>query len=60
MRMGLHPDNWEKFKGAAPPEELTIEEIVEIEDVWANQCLLAKEAGIDGVEFHWGHGFLVH
>jgi len=60
VRRGLWPTNWDKFYGVEPPVELTIEEIKQIEDVWANQALLCKQTGADAVEFHFAHGYLAH
>lgn len=59
-KKGLWPTNWDKFYGVYPPEVLTIEEIEEIEDVWANQALLCKQTGADAAEFHFAHGYLAH
>lgn len=41
------------------PKELTIAEIVEIEDAFAEAALRAKLAGFDGVELHGAHGYLL-
>ncbi|MFC1915396.1 FAD-dependent oxidoreductase [Chloroflexota bacterium] len=41
------------------PKELTIEEIAEIEDAWANAARRMKMAGFDGVEIHSAHGYLM-
>jgi len=41
------------------PRELTVEEIGEIEDLFAQAALRAKEAGIDTVELHGAHGYLM-
>lgn len=60
IRRGLKPSNWDKFFEVPPPTVLTIEEIREIEEVWANQALLTKQAGADGIEFHFSHGYLAH
>lgn len=42
------------------PRELTIEEILEIEDAFAQAALRAKKAGFDGVEIHGAHGYLIN
>ena len=42
------------------PRELTIEEIKEIEDKFADAALRVKEAGFDGVEIHSAHGYLLN
>lgn len=41
------------------PRELTVAEILEIENQFAQSALRAKKAGFDGVEVHGAHGYLV-
>ncbi len=41
------------------PRELTIEEIVRIEDAFATAAGRAKQAGFDGIEIHGAHGYLI-
>src|SRR3990172_5400589 len=41
------------------PKELEVEEIIEIEEKFANAAERAKKAGYDGVEVHAAHGYLV-
>ena len=41
------------------PRELSIPEIEEIEDAFAQAALRAKKAGFDGVEIHGAHGYLI-
>lgn len=41
------------------PTELTVEEIQEIEDSFAEAAARAKKAGFDIVEIHGGHGYLI-
>ncbi|MGB9959397.1 MAG: FAD-dependent oxidoreductase [Candidatus Bathyarchaeales archaeon] len=41
------------------PRELTIEEIEQIENDFAEAARRAKQAGFDGVEIHGAHGYLV-
>lgn len=41
------------------PKELEIEEILEIEDKFADAAERCKKAGYDGVEVHGAHGYLV-
>ena len=42
------------------PKELTIEEIVEIEDKFDDAAQRVKEAGFDGVEIHSAHGYFLN
>ena len=42
------------------PHELTIEEVVALEDAFADAIQRAKEAGYDGVELHGAHGYLIN
>lgn len=42
------------------PRELTIPEILEIEDAFAQAALRAKYAEFDGVEIHCAHGYLLN
>ncbi len=42
------------------PRELTVDEIVEIQDAFAQAALRALKAGADGVEIHGAHGYLIH
>jgi len=46
--------------GGDMPQELTVAEIAELVDGFAQAALRAKKAGIDGVEIHGAHGYLVH
>jgi len=41
------------------PRELTIWEIIKIEDAFAEAAFRAKQAGFDGVEVHGAHGYLI-
>lgn len=41
------------------PKELSIAEIEEIQDAFANASYRAREAGFDGVEVHGAHGYLM-
>lgn len=56
-RKGL-PSLWDRYQNLPEPEELTVEEIVWIEDTYAKTSLLAKECGFDGAELHFAHGYL--
>ena len=42
------------------PKELSIEEIAEIKDKFADAAKRAKEAGFDGVEIHSAHGYFLN
>lgn len=46
-------------KDAELPRELTVNEIKEIEDKFADAALRAKKAGFDGVEIHSAHGYFL-
>lgn len=68
------PDTWPKTYKAAMmrwpdfmkramgniPREMTIEEILQIEDEFAEAASLATVAGYDGIEIHLAHGYLMH
>lgn len=41
------------------PKELTVEEIWELEEQFAEGARRAKEAGMDAVEIHGAHGYLI-
>ncbi len=41
------------------PRALSVEEIHEIEDAFAQTARRAKQAGFDGVEIHGAHGYLI-
>lgn len=43
----------------AMPKEITLEEIEEVQDAFANAARRAKMAGLDGVEIHGAHGYLI-
>ena len=47
-----------KFLGVMP-RELTLAEIDEIQDAFAEASRRAKQAGLDGVELHGAHGYLM-
>ena len=41
------------------PKEITVEEIEEVQNAFANAARRAKMAGLDGVEIHGAHGYLI-
>ena len=41
------------------PKEITLKEIEEVQDAFANAARRAKMAGLDGVEIHGAHGYLI-
>lgn len=47
-------------KEADLPRQLTKEEIIEIENKFADAALRVKEAGFDGVEIHSAHGYFLN
>ncbi|MGQ9721644.1 MAG: oxidoreductase [Candidatus Jordarchaeum sp.] len=44
----------------AKPRELSLTEIEEIEDAFAEAAVRAKKAGAEFIEFHGCHGYLIH
>jgi 2,4-dienoyl-CoA reductase-like NADH-dependent reductase (Old Yellow Enzyme family)/thioredoxin reductase len=46
--------------GEVVPRELRIEEIVELEDKFAEAALRAREAGFDVLSLHGAHGYLIY
>ncbi|MCF8025337.1 MAG: NADH:flavin oxidoreductase, partial [Desulfobacteraceae bacterium] len=56
-RQGL-PSMWAQYKNLSPPQELTAEEIVWLEDTFAKTAQMMKECGFDGAELHFAHGYL--
>ena len=56
-RKGL-PSLWDRYADLPAPVELTLDEIVWIEDNYAKTSRLLKEAGFDGAELHFAHGYL--
>jgi 2,4-dienoyl-CoA reductase-like NADH-dependent reductase (Old Yellow Enzyme family) len=57
--MQVAPDLYHLVHGDTP-RELTVPEIVELEDRFAVQALAAFKLGYDGVEVHSPHGYLIH
>ncbi|TVT28088.1 NADH:flavin oxidoreductase/NADH oxidase family protein [Salinicoccus cyprini] len=51
----------DKFRGAFnPPRALTVEEIKQLVQKFANTARLARKAGFTGVQIHGAHGYLVN
>lgn len=42
------------------PHELSIEEVIELEDKFVNSIIRAQKAGYDGIELHGAHGYLIN
>lgn len=42
------------------PHELTLEEVIELEDKFVDSIVGAQKAGYDGIELHGDHGYLVN
>ena len=42
------------------PRPLTLEEIANLIDSFGRAALRAKEAGFDGIDLHFAHGYLIH
>ena len=47
------------YSGGVMPRELTLAEIEEIQDAFAEAARRAKQSGFDGVEIHGAHGYLI-
>ena len=56
--MLVAPSDGKNFKGE-PYRALTIEEIHDLEQKFIKSAVLAKLAGLDGIELHSGHGYLI-
>ena len=50
----------EPFPGMEPPEALTVAEIHQVIEDYADAADRALEAGFDALELHFAHGYLVH
>ncbi len=62
LRMGeapLAPSAVEEKESGVMPREMTVEEIKDMTERFAQACRRAKEAGFDGVQLHGGHGYLI-
>jgi 2,4-dienoyl-CoA reductase-like NADH-dependent reductase (Old Yellow Enzyme family) len=55
----LAPSVVENLNTKTIPREITIEEIRNIQNKFADAALRAKNAGYDGIEIHAAHGFLL-
>lgn len=49
----------EKTDGKEPVRELTVEEIQNLEEAFADAAERAQKAGLDGIEIHAAHGYLL-
>ncbi len=58
---GVQPVAPSAIAGPSPelPRELTVAEILELEERFAQAALRAKQAGFDAVELHSAHGYLL-
>lgn len=62
LRMGeppLAPSAVEEKESGVMPREMTVDEIEDMTERFAQACRRAKEAGFDGVQLHGGHGYLI-
>lgn len=42
------------------PQPMTLDQIEEITEAFADAAVRVREGGLDGIELHCGHGYLVH
>jgi len=62
LRMGeppIAPSAVEERESGVMPREMSIEEIKEMIEKFAQACRRVKEAGFDAVQLHGGHGYLI-
>ncbi len=62
LRMGeppLAPSAVEEKESGVMPREMTIDEIKDMVEKFAQVCRRVKEAGFDAVQLHGGHGYLI-
>ncbi len=62
LRMGeppLAPSAVEEKESGVMPREMTVDEIEDMTERFAQACRRAKESGFDGVQLHGGHGYLI-
>jgi len=55
----LAPSAVEERESGVMPREMTVAEIGEMIEKFAQACRRVKEAGFDGVQLHGGHGYLI-
>jgi 2,4-dienoyl-CoA reductase-like NADH-dependent reductase (Old Yellow Enzyme family) len=62
LRLGeppLAPSPVELKESGVVPREMTLQEIREMVEKFAQACRRAKEAGFDAVQLHGGHGYMI-
>ncbi len=62
LRMGeppIAPSAVEERESGVMPREMSIDEIKEMIEKFAQACRRVKEAGFDAVQLHGGHGYLI-
>jgi len=62
LRMGeppLAPSAVEEKETGVMPREMTVDDIDEMTEKFAQACRRVKEAGFDGVQLHGGHGYMI-
>lgn len=60
-RAGLSPSDVPCPQGAVPvPFAMTQDQIDEIVEAFAAAALRVKQSGLEGIELHFGHGYLIH
>ncbi len=55
--LGASPIRWSTT--AFPPREMTRRDMIAVRDGFVRTSLNLLEAGLDGLELHWGHGHLL-
>ena len=56
----LAPSALPQLEGEVPPRALTLDEIARIKRDFVNAALRAKRIGIEAIELHAAHGYLLH